>query len=321
MFVRGYLGPNSDTLGQVITVNSTGSPLALGNSLSPGDLCPNYADGNGGSYATDWDAKYLPPIVKRLNSLLNGNLVLNTSDVGIFPYLCGFESQITGQLSPWCGVFTDSELQDYEYRQDLRYYYGQGPGTAPVLQNMMLPFLNNLVQLLTQGPSIKGVDAKGANFTLPDLLMAFANDGQISSLAGLTGVFDDQAPLSGTKRPSTNNWKYISSRFISMRGTIAFERLNCAVSVNTPHQPTTTKNETYVRIMLNDAVYPVPDCDNGPGKSCLLRTYAEKIAAKYKKAGNWHDACNVTNAAAPKVVKGAEFFTNLGLDFMGSVTP
>lgn len=47
--MRGFLGTEADAYGTVITVNSTGSPDALFNSLSPGDLCPNFEDGNGGS--------------------------------------------------------------------------------------------------------------------------------------------------------------------------------------------------------------------------------------------------------------------------------
>jgi hypothetical protein len=116
MFIRGYLGPNSDRLGNVVTVSSTASPQALGNSLSPSDLCPNFVDGNGGTSATTWDSIYLPPITARINALLKGNLIFTGSDVSIFPYLCGFESQIVGKLSPCCGTFTDEELKDYEYR-------------------------------------------------------------------------------------------------------------------------------------------------------------------------------------------------------------
>jgi acid phosphatase len=92
MFVRGFFGPNSDVLGTVITVNSTGSPEALGDSLSPSDLCPTFVDGNGGTYATTWNSIYLPPITTRLNALLTGNLIFTNSDVSGFPYLCGFES-------------------------------------------------------------------------------------------------------------------------------------------------------------------------------------------------------------------------------------
>lgn len=58
--------------------------------------------------------------------MLTGNLTFATTDVQIFPYLCGFETQITGKQSPWCSTFTAAELNEYEYAQDLRYYYGSG---------------------------------------------------------------------------------------------------------------------------------------------------------------------------------------------------
>ena len=48
-FVRGFLGSTASSLGTVVTVNSTGSPEALFDSLSPSDLCPNFVDGNGGT--------------------------------------------------------------------------------------------------------------------------------------------------------------------------------------------------------------------------------------------------------------------------------
>jgi hypothetical protein len=157
------------------------------------------------------------------------------------PYLCGFESQITGSLSPWCGVFTDTELRQYEYSNDLRYYYGEGPGTG-LESTMMLPFLSALIGLLQKGPSINGTSANGKPFVLPKLLMSFLNDGQMSELVTSIGVFDGQPPLSATQMD--DNRKYIASRFVSMRGTIAFERMNCAVTTCTG-APT---NATYLRL-------------------------------------------------------------------------
>ncbi len=421
MFVRGFLGPNSDKLGTVVTVAATASPEALGNSLSPSDLCPAFSDLNGGTYATTWDSIYLPPITARLNALLRGNLTLTDADVSSAPYLCGFESQITGKLSPWCGVFTDEELKNYEYRQDLRYYYGTGPGTI-LQKTMMLPFLNNLVGLLLQGPGITGKTVNGSTYDLPNLIISFANDGQLTELSAATGVFDDQKPLSGSSRPADADWKYIASHFVSMRGTVAFERLRCSGSdapspsssvsssssiststapsstpkpadchhdnclrqflqqsavtpfcatytatphtatnslppyvsqcanspsrissacscvvtatgtppvtttsssapTATPTSPSTNTTSTYIRILLNDAVYPLPSCQDGPGRTCALSKYADNIAAKYNASGNWHDNCNVTNPVSPKVVKGASFFTDLSLSWLGFVTP
>ena len=48
-FVRGFLGNNAATLGSIVTVNAKSNPKALFDSLAPSDLCPNFADGNGGT--------------------------------------------------------------------------------------------------------------------------------------------------------------------------------------------------------------------------------------------------------------------------------
>jgi acid phosphatase len=124
LFARGYLGPNS-TLADVHVVNAKDAS-AVGNSLATSDSCPTFKDVSGGEYVDEWDSIYLPPIVKRLNRLIDGNLTLDASDLSLFPYLCGFESQITRRVSAFCGVFRPDEILQYEYRQDLRYYYGTG---------------------------------------------------------------------------------------------------------------------------------------------------------------------------------------------------
>ena len=118
------MGPNS-TLGRVYVLNST-NPAGRANSLGTSDGCPTYVDNSGGSNATTWANTYLPPITARINALLQGNLTFTTTDVSLFPYLCGFETPVLGYLSPWCNIFTDDELREYEYAQDIRYYYGSG---------------------------------------------------------------------------------------------------------------------------------------------------------------------------------------------------
>lgn len=118
------MGPNT-SYGDVYVLEST-NPLAIANSLAPSDLCTTYDNDSGGENATIWNDIYLPPITSRLNAQISGNLTFDNTDVSIFPYLCGFETQITGRESPWCSVFTDEELLQYEYAQDISYYYGSG---------------------------------------------------------------------------------------------------------------------------------------------------------------------------------------------------
>lgn len=279
---------------------------------------------------------YIPPIQERLEALIEGNFTFESNDISQMPYLCGFESQITGRLSPWCNVFTDYELQQYEYAQDIRYWYGLGPGTD-LEQTMMMPYLNALVGLLQDGPGINGTAADGSTFTLPKLLMTFLNDGQMVELVTASGVFDNETALSGTE--IIEDRLFIASHFVSMRGTIAFERLNClvggsgsssssnATSSTGPQlksrftNATSSANATYVRIKLNDAVYPLPSCQNGPGKSCLLSDYAEYISNKYAAEGSWIENCNVTTPGAPTTVQGASFYTDLTSPFLQELPP
>lgn len=344
-FMHGFLGANAPTHGSIIAVTSKEIPASIGNSLAPSDMCPNFKDESGGDYSKTWNAIWQPQVHERLQGLIEGDLNLTLSDVNLMPYLCGFESQITGRLSPFCDIFTDDELKLYQYSNDLRYYYGIGPGTD-LPATMMTPFLDSLMDLFVQGPEIEGAGLDGSPFQVPKLLMSFLNDGQLTELVTASGVFDEQEPLSATEMNDERLW--ISSRFLTMRGTIAFERLNCAVpesvedtgssptytdaentTATSPCAPGSTpppaegpsKNATYVRIRLNDQVYPVPSCQDGPGSSCPLEEYAAYIKAKYEAEGDWIANCNVTDPDAPSVARGASFFTDLAQPHLGTVIP
>ncbi|CAJ2508035.1 Uu.00g092210.m01.CDS01 [Anthostomella pinea] len=349
MFVRGFLGFAAAQNGSVISVTSKGYPAGTGDSLAPSDMCPSFEDTEGGEYKTTWDDIWIPSVQDRLQSFIDGNLTLTADDVSQMPYLCGFESHIAGRLSAWCDVFTDEELKQYEYSNDLRYYYGVGPGTD-LPKKMMTPFLNALVGILQQGPTTTGVKADGSSFKLPKILSSFLNDGQLSELVTASGVFDDQAPLSATEKDDDRLW--VGSHYVSMRGTIAFERFNCAVydvgeptssmpsststvpphypnstvsvSVNStqPTAPPTSSNAMYIRIRLNDAVYPLSFCQGGPGSSCLLSDYADYVAEKYAAEGDWITNCNVTvDEDTPTTVKGASFFTDLSSPWVSQISP
>ncbi|EAW06805.1 putative histidine acid phosphatase [Aspergillus clavatus NRRL 1] len=308
LFARGYLGSNS-SYGDIHVITA-GAETATGNSLATSDMCPTFKDVSGGSYASTWDDTYLPAITKRLNRKISGNLTLTDAQVSTFPYLCGFETQITGSTSPWCDVFTEKEILQYEYRQDLRYYYGTGPGAGNNM-TVMLPVLQGIVNLLEDGPAATANTSTGAN-KLPPLIVAFTHDNQINELASLLGVFDEQKPLPADKMDK--NRIYVSSRVNPMRGTIAFERLRCTSQ---------GKDTVNVRIRLNDAVYPVPSCRSGPGKSCPLDQYAELVVKKRKQYGSFASVCglpdgNVTTAGVDGAVT---FFRDLTLPFMRVVKP
>ncbi|KAF1997065.1 phosphoglycerate mutase-like protein [Amniculicola lignicola CBS 123094] len=304
LFARGFLGPNATDLGSIYALNSS-DPRSFMNSLAPSDLCPAYSDNGGGDPKTKWDSIYLPPIVKRLNKLVKG-FQFTQAEVNIIPYLCGFETQITGTNSPWCGIFTEDETLQYEYAQDLRYWYGNGLGTD-IEKYTMVPVLDGLVKRFVDGPSATYKSSDGSTFVPPKVIISFSNDGQINQLAAAIGVFDSESQLPSDRVPKDR--LYRSSRVTSMRGTIGFERLSCA------------RKATYIRIRLNEVVYPVAGCQSGPGKSCPLSQYQKLVQKKLKAAGNYARICNVTNSAIPRDQNSATFFTDAKLPFQTLIKP
>jgi acid phosphatase len=303
LFARGYLGPNATDVGKVYAINAT-DPRSVANSLAASDLCKNYSDDPAGN-STTWANIYLPPIVERINKRLSG-LTFNTSDINIFPYLCGFETQITGKRSPWCDVFTEDEILQYEYAQDIRYYYGTGPGTE-LESNLMLPFITAIIERFTDGPNATYTTTNQTTPFRPNRLIAtFANDGQISQIAAGTGVFDSQEPLPIDRILTDRIYK--ATNVNPMKGTVGFERLNCGSAGH------------FMRIKFNDAVYPVAKCQSGPGKSCPLSEYSELIAGKSAAFGDWQQQCGNDNSTRVPNAK-TTFLKDLGLPFMYTVKP
>jgi acid phosphatase len=289
------VGPNATALTNIYALNSS-DPASWTNSLAPSDLCKAYNDESGSPYIDVWNKIYLPPIQSRLNAKIHGNFTLTQSDVALIPYLCGFETQITGNRSPFCDVFKKDEVLDFEYAQDLRYWYGTGLG-SDIEKYQMLPILDMVVQRFVDGPN-KTYKTGNSTYVPPKVMVTFSNDGQINQLAAALGVFDDETQLPGDKNLPKR--KFRSSAITCMRGTIAFERLSCSASGGTLKDGYPTSDspaQAYMRIRINDVAYPVVGCTGGPGSSCPLSQYQSIVKGKLSKAGSFTKLCNVTNPA------------------------
>ncbi|KAK7179531.1 hypothetical protein DPSP01_011965 [Paraphaeosphaeria sporulosa] len=436
MFAQGFLGPNATELGTIYALNSS-DPASWMNSLAPSDLCPAYNDNGGSPYTDEWASIYVPPIAARLNAKFNGNFSFTESEVTSIPYLCGFETQITGKRSPFCDIFTEEEILEYEYAQDLRYWYGTGLG-SDVEKLQMLPTLDMLVRRFVDGPD-KTYTLRNSTFPAPNVIASFSNDGQINQLIAASGVFDNEPQLSGNR--TNRERKFRASRLTPMRGTIAFERLVCGGTGSSPSSPVSSVSSsvpsytssynnssapvstpgshtngsapsyssglatssapappalssvpgyshgqepssvtghshgqspssvatpalsygqgyshgdsttlstptatpgyaatpsdcdspqkrdvspppsaTYIRVILNDVVYPVANCNGGPGASCPLAQYQKIVQGKIAKAGSFTQFCNTTNPAFSGEPK-SNFFMDNTLPFAQVIKP
>ncbi|KAJ4369394.1 hypothetical protein N0V86_009226 [Didymella sp. IMI 355093] len=314
MFAHGFLGPNATDLGTIYALNAS-DPRSWGNSLATSDLCTAYNDDGGSPYTDVWANIYLPPIRARLNAGIQGGFNLTQSDVSTIPYLCGFETQITGRRSPFCDVFTEDEALQYEYAQDLRYWYGTGLGTDIEKYNM-LPVLNGLVQRFVDGPNATYQTGNGT-FVPPKIMASFSNDGQINQLIAAIGVFDNEPQLPANR--TLPNRKFRASRLVPMRGTVAFERLSCPAA-SSGYLTGNSTSEAYMRIFLNDVVYPVVNCTSGPGSSCPLSQYQSIIQSKVDAVSDFTRVCNTTDSSFT-AKPTATFFKDNTLPYQVVVKP
>lgn len=172
----------------------------------------------------------------------------------------------------------------------------------------MLPVIQGVVDLLKSGPETPVEGAEDGNNIVGPLSVAFTHDNQINQMVSSLGVFDLQPPLAADSMNSSRI--YVSSRNNPMRGTVTFERLNCS-------------GDLHLRLLLNDAVYPVPACASGPGSSCPLEQYnSEVLAKKWEEAGSFETFCELEDGSATtSETGGVTFFTDLTLAGMRSIQP
>jgi hypothetical protein len=78
--------------------------------------------------------------------------------------------------------------------------------------------------------------------------------------------------------------------------------------------------DTYMRILLNDVVYPVVDCASGPGSSCSLLEYQSIIRNKFTSAGSFATLCNDTSSLASQT-RSANFLMDNTLSYQTVVRP
>ena len=129
--------------------------LGSNNSLNHG-LCKNFEDGPVSKTSRDaqqaWIDVFVPAILARLNRDLPG-ANLTDSEVVYLMDLCPFNTvaSSTGQISPFCDLFTEEEWHQYDYFESVGKYYGYSQGN-PLGPSQGVGFTNELIARMTKMP-------------------------------------------------------------------------------------------------------------------------------------------------------------------------
>ncbi|ORY55618.1 phytase B [Pseudomassariella vexata] len=188
----------------------------------------------------------------------NPGLDINATDVFNLMKMVAYELNVRGH-SDWIDAFSLDEWTAFGYTQNLDFYYCAGPGDKNMAA-VGAVYANATLLLLNQGPEKAG-----------KMFWNFAHDTNITPILSALGLFVPSSHLPLDRIPFPN--PYEIGDIMPMGGRLVMERLSCNSTAVTPQ-------DTYVRLVLNEAVVPFPDCQEGPGFSCSLANYTRLLEEK-----------------------------------------
>ena len=188
-------------------------------------------------------------VEQSVTAYLGVNVTL--SELDAMYVMCNFDlAWSPAAPSPWCRVFSDRDLRVMEYREDLEYYWVDGPGhevtgkQACVLAKDMVDTFHNI----SQGH----LNLNGSFY--------FTHSGTILKLLAFLGVFEDPDNLKSDNFDQMSDRKWKTSEIGPFGGNIAFVLQNCGDS---GHK---------LGLFVNEQLTLIPGCDD---VWCPLRTFVQ----------------------------------------------
>ncbi|KAI1874864.1 uncharacterized protein JN550_002293 [Neoarthrinium moseri] len=233
-----------------------------------------------------WVDVFTPPITERLNKNLQGANLTNKETIYMMD-LCPYETvaDINGKLSDFCYLFSKDEWHGYDYYQSLGKWYGWANGN-PLGPTQGVGFVNELIARLT-GKAVDDhtdtnstLDSSPESFPLGRALYAdFSHDNDMTSVFAALGLYNLTEPLSNTtKTPPRDTNGYSASWSVPFAARMYVEKMSCGDS-----------DEELVRVLVNDRVIPLQNCDADKLGRCKLSRFVESLS--FARAGGYWDRC------------------------------
>ena len=203
--------------------------------------------------------------------------------------LCPFNTVADdlGQVSQFCGLFTQDEWQSYDYYQSLGKYYGYSWGN-PLGATQGVGFTNELIARLTHTPvddhtsTNHTLDSSPLTFPLNknvSMYADFSHDNDMTSIFSALGLYNNTRPLLNTTRESIKQTDgYSASWTVPFAARTYFEKMSCIGA-----------KEEMVRVIVNDRVLPLDSCGGDELGRCRLSAFVNSLRFA-REGGNW-DQC------------------------------
>ncbi|KDQ62133.1 hypothetical protein JAAARDRAFT_189502 [Jaapia argillacea MUCL 33604] len=257
-------------------------------SLTPHESCPNFDSSLGSVQSGAWQKKYTAPIIDRFHLDVPG-FNFTASDIVAMQELCGYDTVINNH-SDFCNLFSPQEWLEFEYANDLMYFYSIGYGN-PIAPQLGLPWVRSSLDILESANQISSTFNQSLYISFthreePPLILTALG---LFNNSGYYPTVDVNTTMPSTEINYSREWK--TSQILPFLGHVGIERLDCV-------NRTSRLQESFVRVLVNSAPIPIPGCQDGPGESCGLAAFGDYIGERIKLYGDFIGACGINGTVA-----------------------
>ncbi|KAF6011202.1 hypothetical protein HII13_002559 [Brettanomyces bruxellensis] len=236
------------------------------NTLTSGRSCKPYHKKQG--YTQKYIAKTLVEESKRLNRESPGFNVTSEDVTNLIRY-CAFELNAKGS-SEVCNALSMDAFIEHEYMRDTELYYTKA--NHPLTFTLGSVYVNATLQLLSENP---------AEHQNQRVWVSFSHDTDLLYFMNAIGILENQQTALPTDSVAFARF-FRTSELVPMGARIVIEQL-----------VDKTNGEKIVRILVNDAVIPLQNCQDGPLFTCRLSTLRHMFYEKLRKNGSFSKRCEV----------------------------
>ncbi|GAB7356918.1 hypothetical protein MBLNU459_g7770t1 [Dothideomycetes sp. NU459] len=272
-FAQGYYGRYANETATLDVIGENNKTVSW---ITSTFTCETWAYASGNNLVTEWGSVYLPKIATRINKLLSSSypgVNFTASNAHGMLYACAYGTAVYGVgKSPWCGVFEQNEILDFEYELDLlmrgAFGYGLPSGQGPILGSLLVSNVTSFFQ--TNGSAAQNLSLNFAHDTTIDL-----------GLTALGLAYDKTYPADGPPK-SDRQWR--TSYQVPFAAQMLWTRLDCS-------------GEKRIQLLLNGANFDLSPvgCSTDRYGTCKLDKFLG--TQKVKQALNVTDGDAKWNAA------------------------
>ncbi|XP_032795585.1 multiple inositol polyphosphate phosphatase 1 [Daphnia magna] len=208
-------------------------------------------------------------MIKSVSDRLGFTSLRTLGDIDLMYSMCSFDKAWRPKdLSAWCAVFNENDLQILEYREDLEYFYEDGYGYSINYEQACTP-LKHIIENF-------GQTVQESEVSRPKGFFYFTHSGTILKVLARMGLFEDAVRPTHLNRLDIHKRAWRTSLIDSFASNIAFALFKCS-------------DDYRVTAYFQERPVRLPGCSH---ELCHFREFVNQYGSLAEKC-NVEDICRI----------------------------